>query len=126
MRIQIDDIKNRKVIDAGGVVLGDIDELYLDSQTLNAHTLVVKLRRDLADDLGVEKHTFTRTNIGIPASAVQAIGDTVVLRVRAAELRGLADEEHDGDRDRAYEPDRSVDDDRAIEGERFDHRDIRH
>ncbi len=113
MRIQVEDINGRKVIDASGVVLGDIDGVYLDSETLNAHTLVVKLRRDLADDLGVEKHTFTRTSIEIPAGAVQAVGDTVILRARAAELPL---HEHDRDlhdtdeRDRVDERDRLIED----------------
>jgi len=107
MRIQVEDIKGRKVIDAGGVVLGDVDGMYLDSDTLNAHTLTVKLRRDLNDDLGVETHTLTRTTVEIPASAVQSVADTVVLRVRAAELP-LATTDRDDrvereDRDRLIE-----------------------
>lgn len=89
MGITIEQLRNRKVIDAAGVILGDVDDVYLDAETLHADRLCIKLRRDLNDDLGVEKHTFTRTTIEIPAAAVQSVGDTVILRVRAQNLQLL-------------------------------------
>ncbi|HEX2568229.1 MAG TPA: PRC-barrel domain-containing protein [Polyangia bacterium] len=82
MRLRFQDqVRGRTVIDATGRALGAVDEIYLDGDTLQVEGLRVKLRNDIADELGVPHRAFHPGLIDVPAQHVQALGDTVVLRV---------------------------------------------
>jgi sporulation protein YlmC with PRC-barrel domain len=82
MRLRFSDqVRGRTVIDATGRALGEVDELYVDGDTLEIEGLRIKLRPDIADDLGVPRRTFHPGMIDVPTQHIQALGDTVVLRV---------------------------------------------
>ncbi len=81
-----DTLRGRAVIDAQGTVIGEIDDLVVDTDAWKLDALRVKLRRDVADAIGVHRSAFRAASIEVPASAVQSIGETVVLRSDAAAL----------------------------------------
>lgn len=82
MRLSFQDqVRGRTVIDATGRALGAVDEIYVDGDTLQVEGLRVKLRTDIADELGVPRRTFHPGMIDVPVQHIQALGDTVVLRV---------------------------------------------
>ena len=76
-----DEVRGRTVIDATGRALGEVDELYVDGDALQMEGLRVKLRPEMADDLGVPRRTFHPGTIDVSTKHIQAFGETVVLRV---------------------------------------------
>lgn len=74
-------VRGRTVIDATGRALGAVDEIYVDGDTLQLEGIRVKLRTDIADELGVPRRAFHPGMIDVPTQHIQAFGDTVVLRV---------------------------------------------
>jgi sporulation protein YlmC with PRC-barrel domain len=87
-----DQIKARTVIDASGRSIGQVDALYLDSESAGSGVRVagirVRLHAQIADALGVEHGVFHPPVIDVPADALQAIGDAVILNVAVSSLAG--------------------------------------
>jgi sporulation protein YlmC with PRC-barrel domain len=80
------------VITADGHVIGEVAALFFDSGTWQVESLRVKLRNDAADRLGAARGVFHAGMLNLPVSAVQSVGDAVVLSVPALELRKAADD----------------------------------
>jgi sporulation protein YlmC with PRC-barrel domain len=82
----------RVVIDAGGLVLGVVEDVLLDLAGWRVDALRVKLRREVADEVGVENPFFRRPSIDVPSHLVQSVGDAVILKVRADALHEASGE----------------------------------
>ena len=88
MVFSIEELRGRAVIASDGRVLGEIATLLLDGNTgLCIDGIRVKLRNDIADQLGIGRGMFRAATIDIPAKAIQSVTDTVVLSVAVSELR---------------------------------------
>jgi sporulation protein YlmC with PRC-barrel domain len=82
-----EDLRGRTVISAEGQVIGEVTALLFDSRTWRVESLQVKLRKEIADRLGVDRSVFRAGALEIPVRMVQAVGDTVVLSIAADRLR---------------------------------------
>lgn len=86
MRLSYDEVKGRTVIDATGVAIGAVEGLFIEQAAAGDPVCVggmqVRLRSEVADDMGVRHGTFHPAVIDVPASMLQAIGDAVLLNVR--------------------------------------------
>ncbi len=80
------ELRQRAVVDAAGRVVGDVDEVAIDTSTWRVKTLRVKLRRAAGAAIGAEQSIFRAGHIEVPSDMVQSVGDAVVLRVDAREL----------------------------------------
>jgi sporulation protein YlmC with PRC-barrel domain len=89
MKLLEESLRGRAVIAADGQVVGELAALYLESTTLRVEALQVKLRKEIADRLGVERSVFHSGSVEIPLPMVQSVGDTIVLNVAADDLRQL-------------------------------------
>jgi sporulation protein YlmC with PRC-barrel domain len=78
-----DELKGRAVIDATGLILGDVDDLLVDAGAWRIEALRVKVRRDAAGTLGVPTSVMHATTIDVPTEHIQSVGQTIVL-ARAA------------------------------------------
>ena len=88
MAFSLEELRGRAVIASDGRVLGEIETLMLEGNTgLSVNAIRVKLRKDIADLLGIEHKTFRAATLDIPADAIQSVTDTVVLSVAVSELR---------------------------------------
>jgi len=78
------------VIDAAGRSVGQVDALSLDADSiavgLRVASLRIKLHSAVADQLGVPRGTFQAGTLEVPALAVQAVGDAVILNVNIESL----------------------------------------
>jgi sporulation protein YlmC with PRC-barrel domain len=74
-----DTLRGRPVIDANGRVLGDVDGFSLDRQSLRLSSLRVKLRKEVARDLGQRYGAFRGATLEVSVEFVSAVGDAVVL-----------------------------------------------
>ncbi len=86
MRLSYDEVKGRKVIDATGSAIGEVEGLYFEQDGTGDPVRIggmrVKLRSEVADSVGVRRGAFRPAVVEIPASMLQAIGDAVLLNVK--------------------------------------------
>jgi sporulation protein YlmC with PRC-barrel domain len=74
-----------KVITSGAHILGEVKGGKIDTKTWEVKLLQVKLAGSSADKLGVKKR-FGSSNIGIPVSFIQAIGEVITIGKSIEEL----------------------------------------
>ncbi len=87
MRLSDENLRGRTVIAADGQAIGEIAALFLDSDTWRVESLQVKLRNEVADQLGAARNIFHAATLEMPIRMVQSVGDAVVLSVAANDLR---------------------------------------
>lgn len=87
MRLSDENLRGRTVITADGQAIGEIAAIFLDSDAWRVESLEVKLRNDVADQLGATRGMFHAGTLEMPIRMVQSVGDAVVLSVAAQELR---------------------------------------
>ncbi len=93
MRIADEDLRGRNIISADGRVIGEIADLFIESDGWRVDALRVKLYRETADQLGTHRSVFRAGEIDIPVRLVQSVGETVVLSVPVEGLRQVMPEE---------------------------------
>jgi sporulation protein YlmC with PRC-barrel domain len=87
MRLSDETLRGRTVIASDGLAVGQVAALFLDSDGWAVESLVVTLRRDVADRLGVSRNVFRPGTLEIPVATVQSVGDAVVLSIGVDALR---------------------------------------
>jgi sporulation protein YlmC with PRC-barrel domain len=87
VRLSDVNLHDRVVIAADGLVIGEIAALFLDAEGWRIEALQIKLRPEIADRLGAERHLFRAGNLEVPVTLVQSVSDTVVLSVPVDGLR---------------------------------------
>jgi sporulation protein YlmC with PRC-barrel domain len=87
MRLSDENLRGRTVIAADGQAIGEIVALFLDSDSWRVESLQVKLRNEVADQLGATRGMFHAGTLEMPIRTVQSVGDAVILSVAARELR---------------------------------------
>ena len=86
MRLSDENLHGRTVIAADGQMIGEIAALFLDSDSWRVESLQVKLRKEVADQLGATRGMFRAGTLEMPIRMVQSVGDTVVLSVATHDL----------------------------------------
>lgn len=87
MRLSDENLRGRTVIGADGRAIGEIATIFLDSDAWSVESLHVKLRKDVADQLGASRSMFHAGMVEIPVRLVQSVGDAVVLSIPIDGLR---------------------------------------
>jgi sporulation protein YlmC with PRC-barrel domain len=87
MRLSDETLRGRTVIASDGLAVGQVAALFLNSDAWQVESLVVTLRREVADRLGVNRNVFRPGTIEVPIAVVQSVGDAVVLSVSVDALR---------------------------------------
>ena len=77
------------MIAADGQAIGEVAALFLDSDAWRVESLQVKLRNEVADQLGATRGMFHAGTLELPIRMVQSVGDAVVLSVATHELREI-------------------------------------
>ena len=109
MRVSEQSFRGKHVISADGSVVGTVDAMYIDGASLHVDCIAVSVRKDFAERLGVGRGVFHKGIVEIPASQIQSVGETIVLSVPAAALRGPAPPET-----HAMPPETRPDDERPL------------
>jgi sporulation protein YlmC with PRC-barrel domain len=87
MRLSDENLRGRVVIGADGKAIGEVAALFLDSTAWSVESLHVKLRKEIADQLGANRTLFHAGAVEIPVRLIQSVGDAVVLSVEVDGLR---------------------------------------
>lgn len=74
-----------KVITSGAHILGEVKGGKIDTKTWEVKQLQVKLADNAADKLGMKKR-FGSSNIAVPVSFIQAIGEVITIAKSIEEL----------------------------------------
>lgn len=81
MRLRFrDNLRGRSVIDSSGRVVGEVEDVVIDTDRWQVAALRLRLKREVATSLGVRSGTFRSAVLDVPSDAVQSSTDTVVLR----------------------------------------------
>ncbi len=89
MRLSDENLRGRTVIGADGLAVGEVEALFLDSEGWRIESLRVKLRKDVADQLGAPRSLFHAGTVEVPTRLVQSVGDAVVLSIAVGGLRDV-------------------------------------
>jgi len=89
LRMSDEDLRGRTTISAEGQVIGEVIAVLFDSRAWRVESLRIKLRKEIADQLGVDRNVFRAGALEIPVRMVQAVGDTVVLSIAVDGLRAV-------------------------------------
>jgi sporulation protein YlmC with PRC-barrel domain len=87
MRLSDENLRGRTVIAADGQAIGEVAALFLDSDAWRVESLQIKLRKEVADQLGAARDMFHAGTLELPVRMIQSVGDAIVLSVPALELR---------------------------------------
>jgi len=80
-------LHGRVVLSGDGLAIGEITRLNVDSATWHVTSFEVKVRKEVAERIGVHRSMFHTATIVIPTEHVQSVGDAVILSVPLAVLR---------------------------------------
>jgi sporulation protein YlmC with PRC-barrel domain len=88
MEITDIDLRDRTVIGADGNAIGQVVAVILDSDAWSVKAIRIKLRSNVAEQVGADHSLFRAGTIDVVTEQVQSVGDAVVLTISADGLRG--------------------------------------
>src|SRR5215207_6937585 len=88
MRITDDNLHGRVVLTADGLAIGEVNKLFFHGGAFAIDAIEIKVRREMAERLGLKHSPFKPAMMEIPAGAVQSVGDAVILSAKLEELGG--------------------------------------
>jgi sporulation protein YlmC with PRC-barrel domain len=94
MRVSDVELRGRTVIGSDGNAIGEVLAILLDNETWSVTGLRLRLRGQVASQIGVDHSLFRPSTIEVPISQIQSVGDAVVLSVPASGLSSQAAAPH--------------------------------
>ena len=95
MRLSDENLRGRTVIGADGQAIGEVAALFLDSDAWGIQSIQVKLRKEIAYQLGATRTVFHAGTVEIPIRLIQSVGDAVVLSIPVDGLRKVLPEQNE-------------------------------
>jgi len=89
------ELHDRTVIGADGNAIGQVAALIVDADSWSVKGIRIKLRGNVAEQVGMGRSLFRSSTIDVPVDHVQSVGDAIVLTVSAGGLRD--DNQHAAD-----------------------------
>lgn len=89
MNISDEQIRGKAIIGSDGRVVGHVVSINIDGADLRVETLQVRLRKEIAHELGAHGTLLHGSRIELPASMIQSVGDTIVLSTTVGDLQPL-------------------------------------
>lgn len=87
MRVRFrDQLRGRSVIDSAGNVIGEVDDVVIDSDSWQVSALRIRLKRETASAMGVRSGAFRSALFDVTSEAVKGVAETVVLNRSLREL----------------------------------------
>jgi hypothetical protein len=79
--------RGRVVLSSDGLAIGEITRLFVEAAGWRVCSFEVRLRKDVAERIGIPRTLFHGATIEISTDLVQSTGDAVILSVSAEALR---------------------------------------
>lgn len=80
------ELRDRTVIGADGNAIGQVEAIVVDPDSWSVRSIRIKLRGNVADQVGIGHSLFRASTVDVPVQRVQSVGDALVLTVSAAGL----------------------------------------
>jgi sporulation protein YlmC with PRC-barrel domain len=93
MKVAVDELRGREVLDITGRVLGRVGRMTLESESWAIDSFQLKLGRNAARELGLSYSIFRVPTVDIPTGLVMGASEAVILRAALDELQPLVEEE---------------------------------
>lgn len=90
MKITDDKLHGRVVLSGDGIAIGDVNRLFIEGAHFTIASVEIKLRKEIAERLGIERSMWHGATVEIPASAVRSVGDAVLLSASLDEIRAMS------------------------------------
>ncbi len=87
---ELGNIRGRKVISADAHEIGEVEDIVVDTQGWRVESLELKVSKDVADSIGVDRGIIHGGKLSLPVDMVQSVGDSILLKVPSTELRRSA------------------------------------
>ncbi len=84
-------LNGKKVVDAEGYILGEVDGVDVDLVTWQATGLYVSLSDDAIVELGFKKPFLSKIVISMPTKIVKAIGEVITLSESLKSLKDMVE-----------------------------------
>jgi sporulation protein YlmC with PRC-barrel domain len=83
--ISFEALLDKKVVGAGGYILGEVQGVSIDTKMWQISQLQIKLTDNAAQELGYKKR-FGDSVVNMPVTMVQAVGDVINVSASLKEL----------------------------------------
>lgn len=87
-RISVDDLKGRSVIDDRGVTIGEVKDVAFDPLGWRVTGLLVDVRKEVADDLHLDRSLLGGTTLEFGTERIRSVGDNVLLNLDTDDMAG--------------------------------------
>jgi sporulation protein YlmC with PRC-barrel domain len=87
--ITVGEIRGRKVLDSAGNDLGSVDDVTFDTGDMEIKAFIVKVSREAADRLHLDRPTLGTARLQVSADRLQTIGDNILLNVEQADMAAM-------------------------------------
>lgn len=95
MAQELGNIRGRKVISADAQEIGEVVDLVVETATWRVESLRVKVRKEVAEKLGIGRRIFHGGTFPLAVELIQSVGDSIVLSASSTDLRNrLANTKH--------------------------------
>jgi sporulation protein YlmC with PRC-barrel domain len=86
MTVSDDELRGRVAIGADGKAIGEVVAILVDNETWSVKGLRLRLRGQIASEMGLGRSLFRPSTLDVPVSQIQSVGDAIVLSVPASSL----------------------------------------
>ena len=86
-KMRSSDVEGKKVIGAGGRILGTVSGIEFDASSWKLTRLAVRLSEDAAKDLGLKKPILGHVEILVSVDSIKGISDVVTIDKAISELK---------------------------------------
>jgi sporulation protein YlmC with PRC-barrel domain len=87
VRLSDESLRGQTVISADGNAIGSLVELFITSSDWRVESILIELKKDIADRIGANRTLLHRGTIELPVSFIQSVGDAIVLSIEVEKLR---------------------------------------
>lgn len=89
MYIEIQQLMGKTLIDISGRAIGTVERAMVDGESWAIELLRVRLRDEVADELGLASHWYQPARLDVPTGLILGVRDAIVVRAALDELRSL-------------------------------------
>jgi len=86
-------LEGKKVVGSEGYILGEVDDVNINSNTWQANSFFVNLSDEATAELGFKKSFLSKITVCLPTHLVKTVGDIITLREPIRNLEDLAERE---------------------------------
>ncbi len=85
-------IKGLEIVDKEGMVIGEVEDIIIDTKRWELPFILVEVDRNMADKIKIKKSILKKSDLSISMKHVSDVGEVVMLDVNAEKVGKIIDE----------------------------------